>query len=123
METNSFEEQLQPHYLYLTSKNVLLSKKDRPCRALVVSDTVSGKIVSVFRESQLGDRFPVLLERVSLAPLFVDLGELFVLPGAVDTFTHLNLDYHSIWSISRAATRTAASSGTTTIIDYPMMRQ
>ena len=41
----------------------------------------------------------------------------------IDCYTHLNSDYHTIWSIFGTASRTASSSGVTTLIDMPMMNQ
>lgn len=49
-------------------------------------------------------------------------GYIYLDKKVIDSFTHLNSDYHSSWAFPSAATRMAAATGVTTIIDHPMMR-
>jgi allantoinase len=49
-----------------------------------------------------------------------DLGDLAVLPGAVDTHVHVNEPGRTHWEGFATATRAAAAGGVTTIIDMPL---
>jgi allantoinase len=50
----------------------------------------------------------------------VEAGELFVLPGLVDTHVHVNEPGRTEWEGFATATRAAAAGGVTTIIDMPL---
>jgi len=50
----------------------------------------------------------------------LDAGELFVLPGLVDTHVHMNDPGRAHWEGADHATRAAAAGGVTTVIDMPL---
>src|SRR4051794_31697872 len=50
----------------------------------------------------------------------VDLGELVLLPGLVDTHVHVNEPGRTEWEGFATATRAAAAGGVTTIVDMPL---
>src|SRR6266516_2618103 len=50
----------------------------------------------------------------------VDLGDLALLPGLVDTHVHVNEPGRTEWEGFATATRAAAAGGITTIIDMPL---
>lgn len=53
------------------------------------------------------------------APL-TDLGDLFLLPGVVDSHVHVNEPGRTEWEGFETATRAAAAGGVTTIVDMPL---
>src|SRR4030088_3449678 len=50
----------------------------------------------------------------------VDVGDLVVSPGVVDTHVHVNEPGRTEWEGFESATRAAAAGGVTTIIDMPL---
>jgi allantoinase len=50
----------------------------------------------------------------------VDLGELWLLPGLVDTHVHINEPGRAEWEGFATATRAAAAGGITTVVDMPL---
>src|SRR5690242_7192507 len=50
----------------------------------------------------------------------VDLGDLALLPGLVDTHVHVNEPGRTEWEGFASATRAAAAGGVTTIVDMPL---
>src|SRR5580765_6266485 len=50
----------------------------------------------------------------------VDLGDLVISPGCVDTHVHVNEPGRAEWEGFETATRAAAASGVTTIVDMPL---
>ncbi|MEM1179592.1 MAG: allantoinase AllB [Acidobacteriota bacterium] len=54
------------------------------------------------------------------APETVDVGELAVLPGGVDSHVHLNEPGRTEWEGFVAGTRAAAAGGVTTLVDMPL---
>jgi allantoinase len=50
----------------------------------------------------------------------MDVGDLFVLPGLVDTHVHINEPGRTSWEGFATATRAAAAGGVTTLIDMPL---
>jgi allantoinase len=50
----------------------------------------------------------------------VDVGELVILPGLVDTHVHVNEPGRTDWEGFESATRAAAAGGITTIVDMPL---
>jgi allantoinase len=54
------------------------------------------------------------------APATVDLGDLALLPGLVDTHVHVNEPGRTDWEGFATATRAAAAGGVTTICDMPL---
>ncbi|ONH34769.1 allantoinase AllB [Protofrankia sp. BMG5.30] len=59
-------------------------------------------------------------EAVRATPGVTDLGDLALLPGAVDTHVHVNEPGRTEWEGFATATRAAAAGGVTTIIDMPL---
>ncbi|TDB91876.1 allantoinase AllB [Actinomadura sp. 7K534] len=55
-----------------------------------------------------------------LAEAVLDLGDVALLPGLVDTHVHVNEPGRTEWEGFAAATRAAASGGVTTIVDMPL---
>ncbi|WP_214326536.1 allantoinase AllB [Nonomuraea sediminis] len=53
-------------------------------------------------------------------PADVDLGEVALLPGLVDTHVHVNEPGRTHWEGFASATRAAAAGGVTTIVDMPL---
>ena len=78
-----------------------------PAPAAVVVD--GGRIVSV-------ERYDADVPAAS----DVDLGELALLPGLVDTHVHVNEPGRTEWEGFATATRAAAAGGVTTVIDMPL---
>jgi allantoinase len=50
----------------------------------------------------------------------LDLGDLWLLPGAVDTHVHINEPGRTAWEGFASATRAAAAGGITTLVDMPL---
>lgn len=50
----------------------------------------------------------------------IDLGELYLLPGLVDTHVHVNEPGRAEWEGFRTATRAAAAGGITCLVDMPL---
>jgi allantoinase len=59
-------------------------------------------------------------EEVPPGAALTDLGDLALLPGAVDTHVHVNEPGRTHWEGFATATRAAAAGGVTTIIDMPL---
>ncbi|WP_239377338.1 allantoinase AllB [Frankia sp. Cj5] len=59
-------------------------------------------------------------EAVRARPGVTDLGDLALLPGAVDTHVHVNEPGRTEWEGFASATRAAAAGGVTTIVDMPL---
>ncbi len=91
--------------LVLRSDAVYLPDGPRPA-AVCVRD---GEIVAVLPRSATVD-----------AARDVDLGELALLPGLVDTHVHVNEPGRTEWEGFATATAAAAAGGVTTIIDMPL---
>ncbi|GAA1538472.1 allantoinase AllB [Actinomadura kijaniata] len=54
------------------------------------------------------------------APAEVDLGDIALLPGLVDTHVHINEPGRTEWEGFATATRAAAAGGVTTVVDMPL---
>src|SRR6185503_11192684 len=50
----------------------------------------------------------------------VDVGQLVILPGLVDTHVHINDPGRADWEGFETATRAAAAGGVTTLLDMPL---
>ena len=50
----------------------------------------------------------------------MDAGELFIMPGLVDTHVHINDPGRAEWEGSSTATAAAAAGGVTTLMDMPL---
>ncbi len=88
------------HDLVLRSRRVVLPDGERPA-AVCVSD---GRIVAIESYESKG----------------LDLGDVALLPGLVDTHVHVNEPGRTEWEGFATATRSAAAGGVTTIIDMPL---
>lgn len=91
--------------LALRSRRVVLPDGERPATVLVRG----GRITAV-----LGH------DATTPAAEVVDLGELALLPGLVDTHVHVNEPGRTDWEGFATATRAAAAGGITTIVDMPL---
>ncbi|MCP2339980.1 allantoinase AllB [Actinomadura rupiterrae] len=91
--------------LVIRSRRAVLPYGERPA-AVAVRD---GRIAAV------GDRDAPLR-----AAAEVDLGDLALLPGLVDTHVHINEPGRTEWEGFATATRAAARGGVTTLIDMPL---
>jgi allantoinase len=58
--------------------------------------------------------------RIADGPADLDLGDLVLMPGLVDTHVHVNDPGRSDWEGFETATRAAAAGGSTTIVDMPL---
>ena len=62
-------------------------------------------------------------EKASTALPVIDVGDLLVLPGLVETHAHINEPGRTDWEGFATATRAAAAGGITTLIDMPLNSQ
>ncbi|GAA3149401.1 allantoinase AllB [Planomonospora alba] len=93
------------HDLVITSRRVVLPGGERPA-AVAVRD---GRIAGVHGP----DAVPEAAERV-------ELGDVALLPGLVDSHVHVNEPGRTHWEGFATATRAAAAGGVTTIVDMPL---
>ncbi|GGS54747.1 allantoinase [Planobispora rosea] len=93
------------HDLVITSRRAVLPEGEGPA-AVAVRD---GRITGVFD----ADAAPEAAERV-------DLGDVALLPGLVDSHVHVNEPGRTHWEGFACATRAAAAGGVTTIVDMPL---
>ncbi len=90
--------------LVLVGRRVVTPEGERP-GAVLVRD---GRIVDVEDDVPAGAR------------AVVDLGDLALLPGLVDSHVHVNEPGRTHWEGFHTATRAAAAGGVTTIVDMPL---
>ncbi|GAA3445691.1 allantoinase AllB [Planomonospora venezuelensis] len=93
------------HDLVITSRRAVLPEGERPA-AVAVRD---GRIAGIHAP----DAAPEAAERV-------DLGDVALLPGLVDSHVHVNEPGRTHWEGFASATRAAAAGGVTTIVDMPL---
>jgi allantoinase len=93
------------HDLVVRSRQAVLPGGTRPAAV-----AVSGPVIAAVEEYQA----PVEADRD------VDLGDLALLPGLVDTHVHVNEPGRTEWEGFATATRAAAAGGVTTICDMPL---
>src|SRR4051812_17465273 len=91
--------------LVVRSRRAVTPGGERPAAVVVRGDT----IVAV-------EAYDATVE----ADQDVDLGELALLPGLVDTHVHVNEPGRTEWEGFATATRAAAAGGVTTIVDMPL---
>ncbi|MDL4771844.1 allantoinase AllB [Actinomadura xylanilytica] len=92
--------------LVVRSRRAVLPDGERPA-AVAVRD---GRIAAVHHDP--GARLAAAAE--------VDLGDVALLPGLVDTHVHVNEPGRTEWEGFATATRAAAAGGVTTLIDMPL---
>jgi allantoinase len=97
----------------LRSRRVVLDGPPEP--ATVIFD--EGKIVEI-APWETDSVAPHLAPH--LAPHPVDLGDLVLFPGLVDTHVHINEPGRTEWEGFATATRAAAAGGITTLVDMPL---
>ena len=93
---------MTPYDLVVSSRRVMLPEGERPATVCVLA----GQIASVEPWGSTGSD--------------VDLGDVALLPGLVDTHVHVNEPGRTEWEGFATATRAAAAGGVTTIIDMPL---
>jgi allantoinase len=91
--------------LVVRSRRAVIADGERPAAILVRDGTIVGV-------EDYGARVE--------AGRDVDLGELVLLPGLVDTHVHVNEPGRTEWEGFDTATRAAAAGGVTTIVDMPL---
>src|SRR3954447_2862488 len=91
--------------LVVRSRRAVTPGGERPAAVVVRGDT----IVAV-------EAYDATVE----ADQDVDLGELALLPGLVDTHVHVNEPGRTDWEGFATATRAAAAGGVTTVLDMPL---
>jgi allantoinase len=89
--------------LVLRSRRTVTATGERPAAVVVAA----GRIVAV-------EAYDTPIESA------VDLGDLALLPGLVDTHVHVNEPGRTEWEGFATATRAAAAGGVTTILDMPL---
>jgi allantoinase len=94
-----------PYDLVVRSRRAVLPEGMRPAAV-----AVSGPAIAAIAD--YGQRLP--------AGQDVDLGDLALLPGLVDTHVHVNEPGRTDWEGFATATRAAAAGGVTTICDMPL---
>jgi allantoinase len=90
--------------LVLRSRRVVTPDGERPATVAVAG----GRIAAVLPYEE------------AVAPDAVDLGDLALLPGLVDSHVHVNEPGRTEWEGFATATRAAAAGGVTTLIDMPL---
>ncbi|TYB46876.1 allantoinase AllB [Actinomadura chibensis] len=91
--------------LVIRSRRAVLPDGERPAAVSVAS----GRITAV-----------APFDAAPPAAVTVDLGDVALLPGLVDTHVHVNEPGRTEWEGFASATRAAASGGVTTLIDMPL---
>jgi allantoinase len=71
-------------------------------------------------ESRNGIIVAVRTEEFSTLDVDLDAGDLYILPGLVDTHVHINEPGRTDWEGFETATRSAAAGGVTTLVDMPL---
>ncbi|MBI2428405.1 MAG: allantoinase AllB [Ignavibacteriales bacterium] len=96
-------ERLSP--FSLSSKNIVTPDGIRPGAVLIENRIIS----DIVPPSEIPSRF-----------IIQDVGDLFLLPGLVDTHVHINEPGRTDWEGFETATKSAAAGGITTLIDMPL---
>jgi allantoinase len=96
------------HDLLLRSRQTVLPEGTRPAAVAVTG----GRIAAVLDYATPATS--------ATAAEIVDLGDLALLPGLVDTHVHVNEPGRTHWEGFASATRAAAAGGVTTIVDMPL---
>ncbi|HEY9855455.1 MAG TPA: allantoinase AllB [Stenomitos sp.] len=91
--------------LFLSSRRVITPEGERPATVLVRA----GRIHAILDPYGAPPEVPV-----------VDLGDLVLMPGVVDTHVHVNEPGRTEWEGFETATRAAAVGGITTLVDMPL---
>lgn len=102
--------------LIVSSNNVLLKGQKKPQPATFEVNLVTGKIDAVHE----GKRDKNEYYASTPDELWVDAGDLYVLPGLVDAHVHLNEPGRTHWEGFMTGTQAAISGGVTTVVDMPL---
>ncbi|KAL4073898.1 hypothetical protein V8B97DRAFT_1865721 [Scleroderma yunnanense] len=96
----------------ISSQNVVLPDADTPQAAVITININTGRIVDIKK----GINANVTEGDVQV----IDVGDKFILPGAVDAHVHLNEPGRTDWEGFWTGTRAAISGGITTVVDMPL---
>ncbi|KAM0754571.1 allantoinase [Meredithblackwellia eburnea MCA 4105] len=102
-------------FLVIASLNAFLPGNSEPQPATLQLDPETGKISQIYDSHKPLSDFPEL--DISQ---YLDLGNLWLLPGLVDAHVHLNEPGRTEWEGFATGTSAAASGGVTTVIDMPL---
>ncbi|KAJ1909680.1 Allantoinase, partial [Tieghemiomyces parasiticus] len=119
-----------PNVTIITGRHVLLSSAQlNPAAAtlLIQDGTIDRILLEHIPAAALTSRLPELLASMSpstdpSSPTvgFWDVGDLWIMPGAIDAHVHINQPGRTLWEGMATATRAAAAGGCTTIVDMPL---
>ena len=96
-----------------TGNHVLLSTSSEAVPATIEVSASTGRITAIHHERRDKDVYPEGTE-------YLDVGDLYILPGLVDAHVHLNEPGRTDWEGFWTGTRAAASGGVTTVVDMPL---
>ncbi|KAG8918778.1 hypothetical protein FRC01_001656 [Tulasnella sp. 417] len=102
--------------LIVSSNNVLLKGQKNPRPATFEVNVNTGKINAVHE----GKRDKSEYYASTPDELWIDAGDLYVLPGLVDAHVHLNEPGRTHWEGFMTGTQAAISGGVTTVVDMPL---
>jgi allantoinase len=84
-------------------------------RRVVLDDGVAAATVRF-----AGERIEAVVPGLAPGPGILDVGDLVVSPGIVDSHVHMNEPGRADWEGFETATRAAAAGGVTTVVDMPL---
>ncbi|KAG8918934.1 hypothetical protein FRC01_001576 [Tulasnella sp. 417] len=102
--------------LIVSSNNVLMKGQKNPRPATFEVNVGTGKIDAVYE----GKRDKSEYYASTPDELWIDAGDLYVLPGLVDAHVHLNEPGRTHWEGFLTGTQAAISGGVTTVVDMPL---
>ncbi len=103
----------------ISSTNVLLDGESELHPATIIFSTISGSILYV-HNSILESNDPIFSHYGIYESNYRNFGDLYILPGVIDTHVHLNEPGRSEWEGFETGTKSAASGGITTVIEMPL---
>src|SRR5262245_46772713 len=103
----------------LRSTRVVLPEGERPA-SIHVENGIIARVTDLRPSDNLRPPSPSSGTEVGGGTEVVDVGDLVVLPGLVDTHVHINEPGRTAWEGFDTATRAAAAGGVTTLVDMPL---